>query len=533
MGFTFARPRSVVAVSAVMFGVLAGGAVFAGTAGATESPLTIQTTLPAPTVTTSAPTPTPQYSLTLVARSCPSFTDIQANRARNNLQETYSDLGIDANPPYSDNMSANPVSPARESSTNATGYSHCTAIPGWTFSFGTGLAAYGAAGVGNSDHISVVTTNGAVGASDTAVTQAGTPALNDAGQFVNAAGQVVADSADAAQISGATTVTLTSAQLALAMNNALWVQGGKAQTYAAGATDTNKFQLNADQSTFTKSDGSPLYAFGSLRCVTDALNGDNVESVALSATRVHGYCYAYYVSTAPQPGTITVLKHVTDASGDGKSFAFQGNVSFTPGAIDDANTDPFSVTAGATGTTFARSASAAAGGTVWTVQEPAGANAGWSLDSLVCTSAGGSTFTYSEPSAGVDTRANITLAAGDDVTCTATNWKIPPIVTGGGAGTSTDEPTPSDTPSPSETPTPTASGTTDGNSNSNSDSAATAAPSDPPTAAAASDTYVLGTAALANTGPGVSIEQGIGLGLAALGVGLLLLIISRGKRDND
>ena len=234
-----ARPKQLAAALLV---VLAGSALLAAPAMAAP------------------PDVAPTYSLTVVARLCPSFTDIQANRARNNLQETYSDLGIDADPPYSDDMAANPISPAREDSANAAGYGRCTAIPGWTFSLGSGLAAYGGNGVGAADHISIVT-----GQSGTAVTAATTPELNDAGQYVSSDGTVVTDPAQAAQLAGATTIALTAGQQSLAMNNALWVQGGKAHTYADGATNTDQYQLNADQPQFANADGTPLYSFGSLR----------------------------------------------------------------------------------------------------------------------------------------------------------------------------------------------------------------------------------------------------------------------------
>ena len=79
------------------------------------------------------------------------------------------------------------------------------------------------------------------------------------------------------------------------------------------------------------------------------------------------------------------------------------------------------MTAGGPGTTFARAATAAPGGQVWTVQESPGANPGWTLDSLTCTSPGASSYAYSASSGGVDTKASITLSPGDSVTCTATN----------------------------------------------------------------------------------------------------------------
>ena len=368
--------------------------------------------------------PTPDYSLTVAARLCPAFSDIQANLNRNNYQETYSDLGLDSTPPYSsDDMDTTPVSPERESSVNAAGYGQCTALPNWNFTLGDHFANFPASpNVGNPNHISVVTSNGQTTGTPV-VTGASTPELNDAGQYVDSQGNVVTDAAQAAQIPGATTITLTADQASDALGGNLWIQGGKSHTYADGDTDTNKFQLNADQPQFAKSDGTPLYSFGALRCITDDANGDNVEKVSLSANRVHGYCFAYYVYSPPKPGTITVVNQVTSPSGDGHTFNFNGNVSFTPGPGDE-NTNPFTVVAGDSGTTFARASTAAPGGSVWTVQQSPSANPGWLLTSLSCVSSGGSTFTYSIPSGGVNTRASINLAAGDDVTCTAVDTPL-------------------------------------------------------------------------------------------------------------
>jgi hypothetical protein len=393
------RPRPI-AFAVALLAALASVGVIAVPADATVSPAS-------------------DYSLTVVARLCPSFSDVQANLNRNNLQETYSDLGIDADPPYQGDMTLNPVSLARESTVNATGYNQCTAIPNWTFSLGDSYENYATGGVGNANHVSIVTTDGQPGATPV-VTQASTPALNDAGQYIDAAGNVVSDPAQAEQISGGTTVTVGAGQ---ASSADVWVQGGKSHGYAAGDTNTNKYQLNADQPQFAKADGTPLYSFGALRCVTDAKNGDNVEHVTLDSSRLHGYCFAYYVYSPPKPGTITVVNQVSSPSGDGTSFNFNGNVSFTPGPGDD-NTNPFAVVAGGSGTTFARASTAAPGGSVWTVQQSPGANPGWLLTSLSCTSAGGSSFSYSVPTDGVNTRANITLTAGDAVTCTAVNTQL-------------------------------------------------------------------------------------------------------------
>ena len=52
---------------------------------------------------------TPVYSITLAARVCDEYTDVMANRARNNIQESLRDLGKDT--VYS---AGQPVSPVIE-----------------------------------------------------------------------------------------------------------------------------------------------------------------------------------------------------------------------------------------------------------------------------------------------------------------------------------------------------------------------------------------------------------------------------------
>ena len=49
------------------------------------------------------------YFVTIAARQCPTYTDIRANRARNNIQESLKDLGADT--PYA---AGQPISPAIE-----------------------------------------------------------------------------------------------------------------------------------------------------------------------------------------------------------------------------------------------------------------------------------------------------------------------------------------------------------------------------------------------------------------------------------
>src|SRR4051794_18643929 len=69
--------------------------------------------------------------VTIVARQCPSYDDIRANRARNNIQESLRDLGL--NTPYS---AGQPISPAIEDATQP----NCDPIVDWRFTLGKGIA---------------------------------------------------------------------------------------------------------------------------------------------------------------------------------------------------------------------------------------------------------------------------------------------------------------------------------------------------------------------------------------------------------
>ena len=72
--------------------------------------------------------------VTIVARQCPTYTDITANRARNNLQESLRNLG--ANTPYKD---GEVVDLATEEAVQP----KCTPITGWQFTLGTSIAGPG------------------------------------------------------------------------------------------------------------------------------------------------------------------------------------------------------------------------------------------------------------------------------------------------------------------------------------------------------------------------------------------------------
>jgi len=73
------------------------------------------------------------YLVTFVARSCPTYLDVTANPARNTIQENLQDLG--GNTPY---QSGHPINPVTEQQGQPFG-TPCTALPGWQFTFGSGI----------------------------------------------------------------------------------------------------------------------------------------------------------------------------------------------------------------------------------------------------------------------------------------------------------------------------------------------------------------------------------------------------------
>jgi hypothetical protein len=320
------------------------------------------------------------YTLTLAARSCPTYTDISANQARNNIMESLQDLGPDTT--YSPGEL---VSPTTEASVQP----NCTPITGWSFTLGNGIAGQV---TGPWGALSVVSNPD----SPPPVTEASTPLLDNTG---NPTGQ---------QIDGAVTVTLTAAQVQLADAHSLWVQGGLVNDPIENTAFPSQ------------------YGFGALRCAIDNLNGDNVEWVGYPQGVTHVFCFAYYVEPPPTSGTIVVTKKVPAGNTDSQTFNFNGTVSYNPGgdfSLDVVNGAPASAT-------FYR----AGGATPWTVEEQVPVN--WQLTSLVCTSADStSTVVTAGP------LATITLADGDTVTCVYTDAPIPPAaltirkVSFGGVGT--------------------------------------------------------------------------------------------------
>jgi uncharacterized repeat protein (TIGR01451 family) len=334
------------------------------------------------------------YYVTFAARACNAYTDIFANRARNDIVESLMDLGPDTQ--YGD--SGVLINPVYE---DEYPQSLCQPLPGWQFTLGTGYQSRAVTGVWGS--LSKVT-----GTFDTQiVAQDSTPLLDQDAKPVS--GQTVA---------GATTIELTKQQREQASQpSQLWAQGGT----PSDPVLAQKFP-------------GPEYGFGTIRCATDDLNGDNVEYIYFPAGVYHVFCYAYYVKPPPTTGLITIEKQVTGApAGTNPAFPFSGDLSFDPSGFQLSNGGSLD---------FYR-----AGGSTWTVTE--GAVEGYLLDSIKCTAvnqAGGAGQSTADISGST---ASIHLVALEHVTCVYTNVYKPPSgslsiakVTRGGVGTFTYQITP-------------------------------------------------------------------------------------------
>jgi uncharacterized repeat protein (TIGR01451 family) len=336
---------------------------------------------PAPAVAQQSPT----FLVTYAARACPTYQDVTANLARNDIQESLQDLGADTL--YT---SGEAISPAKE----ALGQPNCTPLVNWRFRLGTGFQSHASQGPWGS--LSAV--SGAY-AQPVPTTLASIPLLDSQG---NDTGQTLA---------GAVTVPLTAEQAQRAsQSSSLWVQGGEID----------------DPVLNTPFPGQ--YGFAALRCAIDNLNGDNVEYVAYPQGATHVFCFAYYVQPPPTSGTIIVRKVVDDpAATADQTFTYAGNISY-----NSSGTFTLNAHAGQDGsTTFFRAA-----GSTWTFQEEA--LDGWSLTGLACTSATGASTTTTDLASGA---TSVALGSGDTVTCTYTNRLTPPPggltlskVTAGGIG---------------------------------------------------------------------------------------------------
>lgn len=290
------------------------------------------------------------YLVTFVARECPTYTDIMANLARNNIQESLQDLGKDS--VYAPGQ---PISPAIETPNQPA----CTPLNGWTFTFGSGIA-------GKTSNLSTVSNPGAPITVEPSV-----PLLDPQGRPT---GQSIA---------AATTVTLTQAQVSAAMSHNLWVQGGTPSDPLGSSSFGNR------------------YAFGALRCAIDNLNGDNVEWVGFPSGSTNVFCYYYAVDQVPASGTIVVQKQLAAPEPETNVFHFQGNISYNPGGNFE-----IPVTGAAAGSiSFVRSS-----GVPWSFTEVA--DPAFTFASLSCTGPPTSTFpapSTTDPSATVTLGAGDTV----------------------------------------------------------------------------------------------------------------------------
>ena len=317
--------------------------------------------------------------VTIAARFCDQYTDIFANRARNNIMESLRDLGPDT--PYGSNQAADPVRPEKE---DLPPQSKCKPLAGWRFVLGKGYKSRAVSGPWGS--LSIVTNP----FTTDITTKASTPLLNNAGQ----------DTGDT--IAGAVTITLTQEQANLAAKpNSLWIQGGTTTDPVLNVTYPGE------------------YGFGALRCAIDDLNGDNVEWIGIPQGSKHVFCYAYYVKPPPTSGTIIVRKQTsadTPAETASTTFPFKGNISFNADESFALSAKP----GGPGAITFYRG-EVAGGAPPWSFREIV--PDGWTLTDITCTSATGkSTWTTNTTAAST----SVTLAAADTVTCTYTDRLTPP-----------------------------------------------------------------------------------------------------------
>ncbi len=335
------------------------------------------------------------YFVTFVGLWCNSYTNIFANRARNDIVESLRDLG--PNTQYG--TSGALINPIYEKQSPQ---SRCHPITDWEFALGTSYRTRADTGVWGS--LSRVTSP--YGTS--IVTKDSTPLLD-----------THADPVPGVRLNGATTIELTKDQRQQASQpSRLWAQGG----VPGDPVLANKFP-------------GPEYAFGTLRCASDNLNGDNVEFIYFPAGVTHVFCYGIYVKPPPTSGTITIRKQVIGNPPESNAaFRFTGSLSFNPSG--------FTLTNGKS-TDFYRAGGSPAAPVTWNVTEDAVDN--YVLDSVQCQAVTAPGRGPGSSTVEVNGRtANIHLVAGEHVTCVYTNRYVPPPggltirkITEGGVGTFT------------------------------------------------------------------------------------------------
>ena len=274
--------------------------------------------------------------VTYAARACPTYADVTANLARNDIQESLRDLGADTL--YA---SGEPISAAKEQQ----GQPNCRPLADWRFVLGTGYRV-----PGGHRHVGVVVAASRPRTTPSIVTKASTPLLNRIGDPIGV------------DLPGAVTVALTHDQAQRSQQgNSLWLQGG-------AVDDPVLDELYPGQ-----------YGFAALRCAVDNLNGDNVEWIGFPNGVTHVLCYAYYVSRRP-PAARSSSSKVVDApdATAHQDFSFTGNISYT-------EDNRFTLSASNGSPAYSETFFRAAGATPWTFAEEV--PPGWSLTGLACTSA--------------------------------------------------------------------------------------------------------------------------------------------------
>jgi hypothetical protein len=313
------------------------------------------------------------YFVTFVARSCPDYTDIYANKARNDILESLKDLGPDSQ--YLDNDRL--VNPDDES---LPPQDKCTPIADWQFTLGTGFQSRAVTGPWGA--LSKVT---GVFQRAPITTQVSTPLLDQNGDRIGHR-----------RLAGATTIELTQAEREQASNSSqLWAQGG---------TPTDPVLADVFP--------GPKYGFGALRCATDDVNGDNVEYIYFPTGVTHVFCYAFYVTPPPTAGLITIDKQVSGGlEGDNPSFPFNGTISYDPNGFQLTNGGSMD---------FVR-----AGAATWQVTE--GSVDNYRLSSIRCTDFNIETGEPGRSTSSVEgDTTSISLVAGEHVTCIYANQYVPP-----------------------------------------------------------------------------------------------------------
>jgi hypothetical protein len=330
--------------------------------------------------------PTGSLSVTFVGVVCDDYSDVQANRARNNIQESLQDLG-----PDSKYQAGNAVEPGPENAGMSA--DHCRPLPGLQFTIGSGMVSKTVA----SYYLSYVS-----GATATVTTVDSVPQLDSQGRPVGSN-----------TVPGAVTVTLDR-ETTTAQRGSLWAQGGK-------PTDPRPVDTTGYY---------PELSFAALRCAYDAVNGDNVEKVAFNSGSRHVYCYYYAIGHHVDAGTITVQKVLAaDTIGQGV-FRFDGDISYADSNGD--GTNDFSLTATKPGQIVSQSFVRAVG-TAWSFQETLPTTADWlTPDSPVCTTSGGGQAVFSNDAgdthrtSGLDPTTVTLTGAGQSVVCTYTNARQAP-----------------------------------------------------------------------------------------------------------